>query len=62
MGHSNMDLKVYGLDCMTVPGFRVGVTGLVFVFKLAPLVLKPALICIQKPKTYTFDKSIMFLH
>ena len=33
-----------------------------FVFKSASLVLKRFPTCIQKPKTYTFDKSIKFLH
>ena len=60
MVHSNMDLKVKGVDCMTASGFRVRVTGLVFVFKSASLVLKQAPTCIRKPKT--LDKSIKFLH
>ena len=47
---------------MTASGFRVRVTGLVFVFKSASLVLKQVPTCIRKPKTNTFDKSIKFLH
>ena len=47
---------------MTVSGFRVRVTGLVFVFKLASLALKQGPTCIREPKTNTFDKSIKFLH
>ena len=47
---------------MTVSAFRVQVTGLVFVFKLASLTLKQVPTCIPKPKTNTFDKSIKFLH
>ena len=35
---------------------------LVFVFKLASLVLKKVSICIQKPKTNTLDKPIKFWH
>ena len=45
-----------------VSGFRVQITGLVFVFKLASLALKQVQACIQKPKKNTFDKSIKFLH
>ena len=45
---------------MTTSGFRVRVTGLVFVFKSASLVLKQVPTCIRKPKTNTFDKSIRF--
>ena len=46
-----------------VSGFRVWVTGLVFVFKLAYLALKQVPTCIQKRKTdNTFDKLIKFLH
>ena len=33
MVHSYIDLKVESLDFITVSGFRVRVTGLVFVFK-----------------------------
>ena len=40
---------------MTASGFRVQVTGLVFVFSLASLVLKQVPTCTQKPKTNTFD-------
>ena len=47
---------------MTASGFRVQVTGLVFVFKLASLALKQVPTYIRKPKTNTFDKSIKFLH
>ena len=47
---------------MTASGFRVGVTGLVFVFKLASLALKQVSNCIQKPKTNTFGKLIKFLY
>ena len=60
--HSYMDLNVWGLDCMTMSGFRVQVTGLVFVFKSVSLVLKQVPACIRKTKTNTFDKSIKFLH
>ena len=47
---------------MTASGFRVGVTGLVFVFNLASLALKQVSNCIQKPKTNTFGKLIKFLY
>ena len=47
---------------MTASGFRVRVTGLVFAFKSASLVLKQVPACIRKPKTNTFDKSINFLN
>ena len=47
---------------MTASGFRVRVTGLVFVFKSASLALKQVPTCIREPKTNTFDKSIKFLH
>ena len=47
---------------MTASGFRVRVTGLVFVFKSACLALKQVPTCIRKPKTNTFDKSIKLLH
>ena len=47
---------------MTASGFKVRVTGLVFVFKSASLALKEVPTCIRKPKTNTFDKSIKFLH
>ena len=57
-----MDLKVEGLDRMTASGLRVQVTGLVFVFKSASLVLRQVPTCIRKPKTNTYDKSIKFLH
>ena len=50
------------LDCMTALGFRVRLTGLVFIFKLAALVLNEVPTCIRKPKTNAFDKSIKFLH
>ena len=60
--HSYMDLNVGGLDCMTTSGFRVRVTGLVFIFKSVSLVLKQVAACIRKTKTNTFDKSIKFLH
>ena len=56
MVHSNMDLKVKGVDCMTASGFRVRVTGLVFVFKSAYLALKQVPTCIRQPRTNTFDK------
>ena len=56
MVHSNMDLKVKGVDCMTASGFRVRVTGLVFVFKSACLALKQVPTCIRQPRTNTFDK------
>ena len=49
MVHSYMDLKVYGLDCMTASGFRVQITGLVVLFKLPSLALKHVPTCIQKP-------------
>ena len=42
--------------------FRVQVTGLAFGFNSASLVLKQVPICIEKPKTNIFDKSIKFLH
>ena len=61
MVHPYMDLKVQGLDCMTASGFRVRLTGLVFVFKSASPALKQVLTCIRKPKTNTFDKLINFL-
>ena len=48
MVHSYMDLTVQGLDCMTASGFRVRVTGLVFAFKQASLVLKQVPTCIRK--------------
>ena len=57
MIHSYIDLKV--LDCMTASGFRVRVTGLVFVFKSAFFALTQVPTCIWKPKT--FDKSINFI-
>ena len=47
---------------MTASGFRFRVTGLVFVFKSASLVLKQVPTCIRKPKTNIFDKSIKFLN
>ena len=47
---------------MITSGFMVRVNGLVFVFKLAFLVLKQVPTCIRKSKTNTFDKSIKFLH
>ena len=47
---------------MTPSGFRVRVTGLVFVFKAASLVLKQVPTCIRKLNTNTFNKSIKFLH
>ena len=47
---------------MTASGSSVRVTGLVFVFKSASLMLKQIPTCIRKPKTNTFDKSIKFLH
>ena len=51
------------LDCMTASGFRVQVTGLVFVFfKSASLTLNQVQTCIRKPKTIIFDKAIKFLH
>ena len=46
---------------MTASGFRVRVTGLVFVFKSVSLVLKQVPTCIRKPKTNTFGKSIKLL-
>ena len=49
MVHSYMDLKVYGLDCMTASGFRVQITGLVVLFKLPSLALKHVPTSIQKP-------------
>ena len=45
---------------MTASGFRVRVTGLVFVFKSACLVLQQVPNCIRKPKTNTFDKSSFY--
>ena len=47
---------------MMASGFRVRVTGLVFVLQSASLILKQVPTCIRKPKTNTFDKSIMFLY
>ena len=48
---------------MRASGFRVPVTGQVFVFKSASLALKQVLTCIKKPKTNTLDdKSIKLLH
>ena len=47
---------------MTASAFRVQVTGLVFIFKSAFLVLKQVPTCVRKPKTNTFDKSIKFLY
>ena len=47
---------------MMASGFMVRVTGVVFVFKSASLVLKQVPTCIRKPKNNTFDKSIKFLH
>ena len=44
---------------MTASGFRVTATVLVFGFKLASLVLKEVPTYIRKPKTNTFDKSIL---
>ena len=58
--HGPKGLK--GLHCMKASGFRVRVTGLVFVFKSVSLALKQVPICIRKPKTNTFGKSIKFLH
>ena len=40
-------------------GLRFRVTGLVFDFNSASLVLKQVPICIRKPKTNTFDKSVV---
>ena len=57
MIHSYIDLKV--LDCMTASGFRVRVTGLVFVFKSASLALKQVPTCIWNPKA--LDKSVKFI-
>ena len=57
-----MDLKVESLDFITASGFRVRVTGLVFVLKSAFLVLKQVPTCIRKSKTNFFDNSIKFLH
>ena len=62
MVHPYMDLKVWGLDCMKAPSFRVRVIGLVFVSKSASLTLKQVPTCIRKPKTNTFYKSIKFAH
>ena len=45
---------------MTASGFRVRVTGLVFVFKSESLILKLVPTYIQKPKTNTYDKSVKF--
>ena len=47
-----MVLKFQGLDCMATSGFRVRVTGIVFVFKLASLVLNRVQTC---AKTGTFE-------
>ena len=47
---------------MRASGFRVRVTGLVFVFKSASLPLKQVPTCIREPTTNTFDKSVKFLH
>ena len=47
------------IDCMTALGFRVRVTGLVFVFKSASLVLNQVSTCTQ---TNTFDDSVKCLH
>ena len=47
---------------MTASGLTGRVTGLVFVFKSASLVVNHVPTCIRIPKTSTFDKSIMFLH
>ena len=44
---------------MTASGFRVRVTGLVFVFKSVSLALKQVPTCIWKPET--FDKSVNFI-
>ena len=44
---------------MAASGFRVRVTGLVFVFNSASLALKQVPTCIWKPKT--FDKSVNFI-
>ena len=45
MIHSYMDLKIEGVGCMMPSGFRVRVTGLVFVFKSAFLALKQVPTC-----------------
>ena len=42
---------------MTPSGDKIRAASLVFVFKLARLVLKHISTCIQKPKTNTIDKS-----
>ena len=47
---------------MTASGFRIRVTGPVFVFKSASHALKQLPTCIQKPKINNFDKWIRFLH
>ena len=62
MFNTYIDLKVEGLDCMMASGFKVTVlvTGLVFVFKSALLVLKQVPTCIRKPKTNKVKSK--FLH
>ena len=57
-----MGLKVQGLNCIMALGLRVWVTGLVFCFKSASLVLNRVLTCVCKPKTNTFYESIKFLY
>ena len=47
---------------MMASGFRVRLTGLVFVFKSTSLALIQVPTCIRKLKTNTFDKSIKFLY
>ena len=47
---------------MTASGFKIRVTGVVFVFNSLSLALKKVPTCIQKPKTNTSNKSIKFLH
>ena len=61
MVHCYIGLKVQGLYCMTVSGFSVQVTGLVFVFTSASLVLNLLVTCIRRPLTNTFDESIKIL-
>ena len=61
MVHCYIGLKVQGLYYMTVSGFSVQVTGLVFVFTSASLVLNLLGTCIRRPLTNTFDESIKIL-
>ena len=60
MVHAYMVLKVEGLDCITASGFRVGITGLVFGFKSAPLALEQVPTCIQKPRKIPLISQLSF--